>query len=213
MNPPPNHSPPPELQQFKTELQFLLKPCNPRFHSLTYFIRRSLWQFNLQTVCTENEIIHEAYLRGTKLTAKGVAIHRPDAWLRKTALNIVRELSRKTRRCPSIAMDGLSDTQRDKMLEKAISADREEGAIGAAVIEEDLETVRMAMRDLMQELPEIDRAILWLSIVEGYSWKQVSEYLTVLIGEPGQTEVALRKRKQRILERLRKLYHQQTLPI
>jgi len=80
--------------------------------------------------------------------------------------------------------------------------------IGAGAIEEDLGTVWMAM----QELKEIDRAILRLSIIEAYSWKQISEYL-VIRGEPRQTEGALRKRKQRILERLRKLYHQQTLSI
>ncbi|HEY9906548.1 MAG TPA: hypothetical protein V6D18_02925 [Thermosynechococcaceae cyanobacterium] len=195
MNIPPNHSPP-ELEQFKTEIEFLLKPRNPRSHSLTYGIRRLLRQFNLQTAHTENEVIHEACLRGIKLTASGEAILCPEAWIRKTALNIVREWSRQARRQTSIA---------DKL--KKDKSTNQESLVGVEVIEANFRAVQVAL----QELSEVDLAILQFSI-EGYSWKRIRERL-ILMGEPEQTEAALRKRKQRILERLRKLYHQQTLPI
>ena len=198
---------PPELARFMAEISFLLKPNSPHAHSLNYFIRRLLRQFDLNIVYTENDILNEAYLRGVRLTRSGTAILCPEAWVRKTALNIIREESRKARRHRPVELDGLADNERDR-LEKAVAEDREDVLVYAEAIAADVEAVITAL----QELSESDRAILQLKIVEGYSWRQISQSL-IDAGEPWQSEAALRKRKQRILEQIRKLYHQQSLPI
>ena len=198
---------PPELVRFMAEIDSLLKPNSPHAHSLAYFIRRILRQFDLNTVYTENDILNEAYLRGEKLARSGTAILCPEAWLRKTALNIVREWSRKARRHRLVALDRLAANDRDK-IENDVTTNRANTLVDEEVIAADFEAVRVAL----QELTESDRAILQLKVIQGYSWKQVSESL-VRAGEPPQSEAALRKRKQRILEQIRKLYHQQSLPI
>jgi hypothetical protein len=71
----------------------LLNPNNPSALSLTYFIRRTLHSFHLNSVA-ESEVLAEVFLRAYKLVVlgRGVVI-QPTAWVRKAALNHIRELS------------------------------------------------------------------------------------------------------------------------
>ncbi len=198
----PTQTPPsPELRRFNTEIQFLLKPKNPRARSLHSFIRRTLRQFNLNDIYTEIDIFNEAYLRGVSLTKTGTAINSPNAWMRKTAFNVIRELSRRCRREQSVVYNQLAKI--DQVESEVASGLKEDSLVSDQVIETDIQAVLLSL----QELDLKDSRIIQLRTIQELSWKEVSQHL-VELGEEVQSEAALRKRGQRAMERLRQLYHQ-----
>lgn len=192
---------PPELQQFNVEIQSLLKRQNSHARSLYYFIKRGLKQFNLDSLYTEIDIFNQAYLRGVNLTKSGTAIKNPKAWMRTTAFNVIRELSRSHQRDHSVVYDELVEADQAKL--EIASIQMENFLVSDEVIETDLQAVWLAW----QELDLKDRLIIDLKFIRDLSWKEIRQHLLDL-GEPIQTETALRKRGQRAIERLRKLYHQ-----
>lgn len=195
---------PPETRQFNVEIQFLLKPDNPHARSLLAFIQRTLRQFQLEDYITEVDIFIEAYLRGVRLTGEaGTAIQRPKAWMRQTALNIIRECKRDRLRYRLMALD--------ELVEQAIvrqSPEEWESRWGDADITEEIQAVIQAL----DSLEPMDRQLIWLRIIEGLSWKDVQVQL-LAEGELPISNVALRKRGQRALERLRQAYHTCRSPV
>jgi RNA polymerase sigma factor (sigma-70 family) len=187
---------PPELRQFNVEIQSLLTPQNPRARSLHSFIKRTLKQFHLDGFYTEFDIFNQAYLRGVSLTRSGTAINNPKAWMRTTAYNVIREYHRRRRRYRTSAYDELAE------------ADRARREIEfTQVLEADIELDIQAVASSLTELSPEDRQLIGLRVVEGLSWKEVSQRL-VALGENQPSEASLRKRGQRALCRLRLLYHQ-----
>ena len=175
-----------ELQQFNTEICCLLQKQSPDGRSLFLFIKRSLRGFHLEGTHTEIEVFNEAYMRGVALTLKGNTIRNPKAWIRKTAFNVIRELSREAQRCQPRDSDYI-----------------ESSLVAEEIIELDIEAVLSAL----QELELSDRLLIELKTVQNLSWKEVGQTL-VESGEKPQTEAALRKRGQRAMQRLRQIYHQ-----
>ncbi|HZG40085.1 MAG TPA: hypothetical protein VEZ50_15515, partial [Nodosilinea sp.] len=103
-----SHPPPSETQQFNRDVQFLLKPNNPHARSLLAFIKRTIYQFELQVYITEIDIFVEAYLRGVRYTQQNQEhIRQPKAWMRRTAYNIIRECKRDRLRYSAAAFDEL----------------------------------------------------------------------------------------------------------
>ncbi len=192
---------PPELRQFNVEIQSLLKRQNPRARSLYCFIKRTLKQFHLDGIYTEFDIFNQAYLRGVELTKSGTAINSPKAWMRTTTFNVIRELSRKHRRYQSVEYDELAEADQAKWEIAAMQL--EDSLVSDEHIEADLQAVLLAL----QELALKDRLIIELKSLQDLSWKEVKQRL-ITLGEPVQTETALRKRGQRAMERFRQLYHQ-----
>lgn len=180
----------------------LLKPQNPHGMSLRFFITQKLYQFNLNTSYSENDILHEAYLRGVALSKSGTSIQRPCAWLRKTAYNVIREHSRSQHRHSSIELDGLTELEQAQIEHQYFVLSISNALLGDKVLDVHLESV---MR-IWQELQPSERKIILLKYVEDLSWREVAEKL---FAEEGvvQTEVALRKQGQRIMERLRRNQH------
>ncbi len=192
----------PELHQFNVEIESLLKQQNPRARSLIYFIKRELWQFNLDSIYTEVDILNEAYIRGVSLILKsGTAINNPLAWLRTTTWNIVRELSRSHQRYQRVAYDELLESQKLRL--ELASMPSEDSLISDEVVELNIQAILSSFHELTSR----EQIIIQLKAMQGLSWKEVSQHL-VKLGEEEQTEAALRKRGQRAMERLRQLYHQ-----
>lgn len=191
----------PELQQFNVEIESLLKQQNPRARSLNYFIKRQLWQFNLDGIYTEVDILNEAYIRGVSLIVKsGTGINNPLAWLRTTTWNIVRELSRSHQRYQAVAYDELLESHKSRL--EIGSMQSEDSLISDEVVERNIQAVFSALHELKPR----ERIIVELKAMQGLSWKEVGQHL-IELGEEEQTETALRKRGQRAMEQLRKLYH------
>jgi RNA polymerase sigma factor (sigma-70 family) len=152
------------------------------------FIGRTLGNYNLSTRYTENDILHEVFLRASKALEQGKTITNLQAWIRGTSLNVIRELSRKERNsCPIQSWQDFPDlTQIDRSPLHMMEVDQE------------LKSIHHAF----QTLKPIDRAILVLKVIKGYSWEQVSQILQDE-GFKAFTIISLRKRKQRALDLLR----------
>lgn len=192
---PPRTQSVPELRQFNTEIEWLLKSHNPRARSLFSFIRRTLGQFHLEKVCSDSEVFNEAYRRGIDFIMKGNRIYCVNAWIRKTSYNVIREFSRDRKRFHSMESKIMERVMASRLL------------VSEAVIERDLEAVSLALQQIMQSLSRGDRLILCLRTFENSSWKQVAQCL-IELGEEPQSEAALRKRGQRIMQRMRCAYHE-----
>ncbi|MBE9178117.1 sigma-70 family RNA polymerase sigma factor [Oculatella sp. LEGE 06141] len=178
----------PQLHQFDEEIASLLKKQNPRARSLFAFIQRTLRQFHLEGIHSEAEIFNEAYVRGATLASAGTVINSPKAWMRQTAFNVIRELSRQSRRYQSTDYEHCESGEILPLLEDAIALD--------------IQAVLLALHALEPG----DRCVIKLKAIESLSWKEVKERL-IAMGEKPQTEAALRKRGQRAMQRLREEYH------
>lgn len=185
--------PPEMLQQFNTELTSLLDANNPQARSLLAFIRRSLWQYNLQDRISVIDIFVNAYLRGVEqlLSSSDKTIQNPKAWMRSTTLNVIREQARKQQKECQLSVDVI-----DKSPQRLVDD---------STIEVNLDAVVKAFYRLEHD----DRKLLELKHLQGMSWKEVREKL----GKPGASLPALRKRGQRALEKLRGEYHEIRPPV
>jgi RNA polymerase sigma factor (sigma-70 family) len=179
-------------QLFSTRFLSITDPssyCGRICGGLVYaFIRRTLSNYNLSTRYTENDILHEVFLRAWKALEQGKTITNLQAWIRGTSLNVIRELSRKEQNsCPIQSWQDFPDlTQIDRSPLRMMEVDYE------------LKSIHHAF----QTLKPIDRAILVLKVIKGYSWEQVSQILKDE-GFKAFTIISLRKRKQRALDLLK----------
>ncbi|MEA5595738.1 sigma-70 family RNA polymerase sigma factor [Rivularia sp. UHCC 0363] len=176
-------------QTFDAEFQTLLFPGSSSAHSTLAFVLRSLTQFNLSQSFSVTEILIDAYLRGVKQIERGEYIENPLPWIRSTSYNIIREHSRERKK--------LYQLEEDKV-EFAMDC----SLVGIEEINENLEKVLLAFKKLDEE----EKEILTLKIVEKLTWKEILELLEQR-GIKFKNETALRKRKERALKRLRKIYH------
>jgi len=186
---PTNSSPPPgspNFLAFNKEIALLLKPKNPQAKSLLAFIRRTLRQYQLDKTETETDIFIEAYLRGIEqmLDSPEKTIRKPKAWIRATIHNIIREKARARRKILQLTED--------------IPSEQEE-SVDFSRIEYCLNAVAQAYQNLEHD----DRKLIELRFLQGLSWKGVHEKL----GERYLDMSTLRKRGQRVLNKLRKEYH------
>jgi DNA-directed RNA polymerase specialized sigma24 family protein len=176
-----------ERRKFEDDFLELQNSRSSSGRLMYVMVRRSLWQFHLLGIYSEACILNEAYIRGCELIARGEIIRNPEAWLKQTAYNIIREWSRYERKSLPLEEHLLPDLQ-DSVLPE--------------VLEDDLGTLRLAF----QMLETKDQQLLNLKICNGLSWKEIQEMLQ-LQGQGHLTEASLRKRKERALARLRKKFH------
>jgi len=192
-----SHPPPSETQQFNRDVQFLLKPNNPHARSLLAFIKRTIYQFELQVYITEIDIFVEAYLRGVRYTQQNQEhIRQPKAWMRRTAYNIIRECKRDRLRYSAAAFDELMDQ----------GSDADDGGSSGTVDDDAITTAIDGVLQALEALSPGDRNLIQWKVVEGLTWPQVQARL-VKLGEERVSQATLRKRGQRALERLRRAYH------
>ena len=174
----------------------ILTAGNSYAYSVLTAIERSLQQFHLSGSHQPCEILHSAYLRGQNLLRQGGTIDRPHAWLKATAYNIVREISRRCRRVQT------TDCQ---VLEQSIPSHYQIDAAEFADIERDLEALRVALLQLVKKDPE-GFHLLFLRYVEGLSWSEIRQQIYGDC-ENAPTEAALRQRLCRCKKHLRQLFH------
>lgn len=187
-----------EKQKFDSAIQLLLKSENlnsTQYDALSVFpfIKGKLKQFHLVNF-NVYDIINEVYIRGVKLIESGQPIRKPSAWIRVTALNVIREISRNQTKWKLVDYSSV---------EYAVASEEAKNSlVSEDAINEYLKSLQMSV----QELEPKDRQILELWKVKGLSWKEVAENLD-LNGEEVPSLPTLRKRGERALERLRQKYY------
>jgi DNA-directed RNA polymerase specialized sigma24 family protein len=157
------------------------------YRSLLAFINRNIKQYNLN--CDADVIVSEAYLRGLKFLDSGQEIRNPTAWLRKTAHNVIRELSR--------------EQLKEQPMESELISERL--ASKSDLIPDEIDDAALTvMRLSFQQLRLSERQILTLRFLYNLSWKDVVEEARTR-GESMTSEVA-RQRGKRALKHLKKIF-------
>ena len=182
------------ISLFDHVIQELLSPTTAekriKSNALFAYVQRLIKQFNLFDVDVE-DVITESYLRAIKYIEKtGKEIHVPEAFIKRTSLNVVREMSRKRNRFQTTDYDSV---------QYQITADEE---LSNLACEEFSDTQIESLKLSLHKLKPQDRKMLILWKIDRLAWKQIVEELSA----DGQklTVSAARKRGQRILEKLRR---------
>lgn len=151
------------------------------------FIMVRLRQFRLNGRYGPDDIINECILRWYKAVEAGKPIPVLDGWMRLTAHNVVRELSRKNQKVHLYEPTVLAELIPEDL--KETEQDNEQHSI----VNQALQTLREDKRELLQ-----------LRFVHTLSWEAIAEvYITR--GEKVSVST-LRKRGQRNVEELRKAF-------
>jgi RNA polymerase sigma factor (sigma-70 family) len=165
--------------------------CGRISGGITYaFIRRTLRQYNLETLHTENDILNETFLRALEKLDRQEVIANLQAWIRSTSLNVIREWSRTRCKTTSIGDRDIADTVRTESPLDLLESDQN--------FNREVEALHSAFR----KLQVLDQVILELKVIKGYSWEMVNQILQAE-GFGCFSITALRKRKQRSLSRLK----------
>ncbi|WP_293100768.1 RNA polymerase sigma factor [Moorena sp. SIOASIH] len=135
--------------------------------------------------------MNETYLRGIKLLESGQEIKNPRAWIRKTSLNVIREMSRKQKK------EQLWDSN---LIEHQIAPEDSHSLCSENSEDEDLRLLELALKKLDPK----DSKLIVLREIEGLSWRQVVNHLA----SKGEyiTEASARQRGKRALKRLRNIF-------
>jgi DNA-directed RNA polymerase specialized sigma24 family protein len=160
---------------------------------LTFFIKRTLRQFQLDTQYQEMEILIEAYLRAQKKVDSGEAIENLPGWLKTTSYNIVREKSKKRKREESLKTHLINNSHGVEEIDNSWESDHT-----------DKEKIKALIKSF-QSLSSEDKDILTLRIVKGFSWEEVTAHLNSQ-EETNISTATFRKRGERALNRICKSF-------
>ena len=178
----------PAWQSFNSAFDDLLATRSASGISLFAFIRRGLKRFHLDSLHSVREVLSEVYIRAYRLIHdESVAIINPLAWVKRGAFNVIREWSRKQQRLAPLDTDVMDEV------------------VHSPVEPEDLNTDIMILNRAWQELDPDEQILFQLKILQALPWREISN-LYALEGKP-LSEAALRKQKERALQRLRHVYH------
>lgn len=167
-------------QLYHSSVEFL-----NNLESVKKFIQSRLHQYKLEGQYNPDDIINEVFLRWHKAVEEGKQVPVLAGWMRVTAHNIIRELKRKNERAdlyePSVLAELVPDTQK--------AADNEQ---------------HQFVRQALQLLSPEKRELLEFRFFQNLSWDDI----TNIYATRGQKTTAqtLRKRKQRAMDELRKVY-------
>jgi RNA polymerase sigma factor (sigma-70 family) len=167
----------------------LYKAKSPDSSALFSYIQRLLVQFRLKNAYEVKDIVVEIYARGIKSIEQGKVIENPQAWIKRVALNVIREFRRAADKVQYNALDDQSPL---------IAS--ENNMLSDLVYEDDLAIIRQAFNALSEQ----DKTILYLRIVEGLSWQEIN--LRLSYGDSSLSENYLRQKGFRALRRLRAVY-------
>ena len=188
------------VKKQSTKLMHKLLEMNPNSYSqenicnLSKFIAIRLSRYSrLKSFYCTNDILNETIIRLNTKLESGEKIHNPEAWMRTTAQNIIREKNRKEERSENLPK--LSKYHSLNGLTPDVWLEQQE--------ELELERVRCCyLRQAMQELPPEQKEILHLKYIQDLSWQEVASYLTKT-GKDVKLST-LRKRGERAKKALRK---------
>lgn len=147
-----------------------------------------LKQFHLQGIYEPDDVLNEVVIRFMRTLLKEKKIFNPEAWIRITAYNIIRELSRK-QKCQNL----------DHNTHESMVASGEDISLYLTQQEES-ERIHDALKKLSPET----QYLLELRFFKGFSWQEIAQYLT----QKGQkvSVATLRKRGERAINQLREVY-------
>jgi DNA-directed RNA polymerase specialized sigma24 family protein len=156
-------------------------------------INSNLRKFNLTKTHDLYEVFNEVYIRGVKKTKEGERILNPQAWIRTTAYNVIREWSRKsqTQTKNEIGYDAVS-TVPLLASQPCLQTPEELHA----------ETEKL-LRGICSDMNDLDVKLLILSIIDDVEMKEAADHLSGTENVEFKSD-ALRKRKQRALNSLKK---------
>ena len=166
-----------------------------RTRTIFFFIKRSLRQFRLYGQLQESDILLDAYLRVRKKIESEESIQNMPAYLSRVAFNIIREQSKRKKRSEDLRLRLINNSHG--------YPNRTSG-----VDETDSDKISILLKSL-GELKSEDLELIQLRIVEGLSWKEISEYLSSNKDKEHSKKLSqnvLRKRGERALKRLREDY-------
>lgn len=175
-------------ESFDLEFCELLRRNSHESDSLFVYIRMRINQFRLNKFYQPNDILNEVYKRAIKALEEGKTINSVSGWIRGTAYNYIRELSRKESKYVTKNLDWLQDSQQDGTLQ-----DR---------VEEANNKVELFNEALKKLTPE-EQKLLNYKVFQNLSWQEIQS----LEEYQGFTESALRQRKARIIKKLREFCH------
>jgi RNA polymerase sigma factor (sigma-70 family) len=179
-------------QEFDAKFAALLNSSSSSgsaFPTITHYLKI----YKLDGFYSSSDILAEAYIRGVKTVESGVSFQNVPAWVRRTCINIIRELSRRHKRYQLI-----TDSQLANIASTSTSS--------YELLDSWDENIRNDVRNSFMQIDPQDQEILHLRLILDLSWQEVCEYLQ----KKGEiTSVpSVRKRGQRALMRLRKAYNQ-----
>lgn len=178
------------FEAFKTQYYAILKNTG---HPIWSFIYRKSKQLRLEEI-EAHEVLNEIWLRGSKAIKAGTIINNPEAWIRKVSYYIlVQEVRRlQAEKRASVSFDSIES----RFLVEPGSSENDQTEARYLLL-------RQAIHDLKQE----DQKIITLRYFRGLSWEEIRKIL-ISEGFEVKSDAALRKRKQRAIERLRCKYLQ-----
>ncbi|BAZ11330.1 hypothetical protein NIES4071_31560 [Calothrix sp. NIES-4071] len=151
--------------------------------------RLRLRQYELLGKHEPDEILNEAISRLSKAVNSGKKVYNLQAWLRKTGLHIILEISREETRYRVIDNQNFD-------FEEFIPDERQQP-------EDDSELCKL-LKQALKELDIQDRKLLIMRYYRHQSWQNIAKTLST-DGVEISTE-ALRKRGSRALAKLRKIF-------
>ena len=152
------------------------------------FVRIRLRMFNLLGQYSPDDVVNECLIRWYTAVENGKKTPVLDGWMRSTAFNIVRELRRKTNKV---------DLYDPTILSELVAATPDD--------EDDEDDERRSfVLQALQTLSKKNQELLELRFFRNLSWDEVA----VFYSSRGKTvsAIAARKRGQRALEELRKVF-------
>jgi len=167
----------------------LYEAKSPESTALFSYIQRLLCQFRLKNAYVVKDIVVEVYSRAIRAIANGSVINNPQAWIKRVALNVIREFRR--------AADKVNYTSLDEHPYLGASG---EDHLSKMILKDDISIILQAF----EELSDQDKTILTLRIVHGLSWQEISQELSS--NGDKLNENSLRQKGFRALRRLRYFY-------
>lgn len=146
-------------------------------------------QFHVESRYDAAFILNEAYMRGKAKIEKGEEIGGGNyrGWLRVAGRNIVKELSRDTKKNDSLnefKLESLTASPTDWPNETTGTVDQK------------------VMREAFAQLSQLEQIVLYAKIVDGWRWKDIRETL-IKSGHKPMTENHLSQIKRRALKKLK----------
>ncbi len=185
-----------KVNLFNSSIKLLLDPSESQSFITLATIKRYLLQFKIGNDYEPLDIFQEAYIRGLKKIITGGEIPCISAWVKLTALNIVREKFREKQKRNHLQENLYKTEMEVKFAYNNINS----------TADANIEVLELAL----QSLKEKDYHILKLHIIDGLSWREIAKSLVSTEQKSEVNDIIitrLRKRGQRALKRLRQNYY------
>jgi RNA polymerase sigma factor (sigma-70 family) len=179
------------LAEFESQFASLVDRRKPESQAFRAFIQRYLRMWRLESLYDVDDVLNEAYIRAMPIVRSGRSIKHVSAWVRATALNILRESFRRHSRDTLLledSLDRLTSNTADQLAEQ-----------------EDFATKAEIVNLALQRLTVNDQRLLSLRYWKGLSWQAIAELLEKEDGiAPGLP--TLRQRASRAVKNLKQQY-------